>query len=83
MKTVADVNAIIAAFMPLVVHSRKVAQDIAELRALQEDCDRAALANDLASVIPLETLAKLKGAVDGFLAEVEPKAETITARELK
>jgi len=83
MRTVDDVNAVIGALTPLVIHSRKVAQDIAALQALRDDPASAGLANDVLEVVPLETLGKLKAAVDAFLLEAEPKAVAIRARELK
>lgn len=83
IRTVQDAIQVVTALTPLVVHSRKVQQDIAALQALQEDPASAELVANVLAVVPLTTLAKLKAAVDGFLAEVEPKAELVKTLGLK
>lgn len=83
MRTVEDVNAVIAALQPLVTHSRKAQADIAAIELLRDDPAQAALVADVLTVVPLLTLSKLKTAIDAFLGEVEPKAALVHARELK
>lgn len=43
MRTVSDVNALIVALQPLVIHARKMQADMAQLEALKDDETQAAL----------------------------------------
>lgn len=83
MQTVSDVNALIVALQPLVIHARKMQADMAQLEALKDDETQAALVEAILTIVPLLTLGKLKSAVNAFLAEVEPKAEAVKKLALK